>query len=34
MNFETKVKIQLKILGAGLVMLGLFCSYHQITLNP
>lgn len=31
MNFEKKINLEIKILGVGLGLLTIFCSYHQFT---
>jgi len=33
MNFERKVKLQLKFVWVALGILGLFCGYHEILLK-
>jgi len=33
MNFEKRVSIEIKILGVGLAILTIFCSYHQLTIG-
>ena len=33
MNFERRIGIEIKILGVGLALLTVFCSYHQLTIG-
>lgn len=33
MDFEKKIGIEIKILGVGLALLTIFCSYHQLTIG-
>jgi len=33
MNFESKVRIQLKFVWVGLAILGIFCGYHELVVK-